>query len=196
MPGDFSPPKPRSKGRGRHQRRRGILGGLAMEESWRHPRRWVKKLAVVDMAGVVLWGGAFVFILLGERCPSGSFSGWYVFFLLFSLSLSLVECVVLMDFLPLPGYRCNAYNVSSAAACFLCVAFGVSVFYDVKDLHVSKVSPRTKEFIDLISLCRTMDYILTNYPPIGFITVPFHSTSLRPVPTAQCSAVSQALVTA
>ena len=44
----------------------------------------------------------------------------------------------------LPGYRCNAYNVSSAAACFLCVAFGVSVFFDVKDLHASKVSPRTR----------------------------------------------------
>ena len=80
MPGGFSPPKPRSKGRGR-QRRRGILAGLAMEESWRHARGWAKKLAVVDVAGVVLWGGAFVFILLGRRCPSGGFSGWYVFFL-------------------------------------------------------------------------------------------------------------------
>ena len=80
MPGGFSPPKPRSKGRGR-QRRRGILAGLAMEESWRHARGWAKKLAIVDVAGVVLWGGAFVFILLGKRCPSGAFSGWYVFFL-------------------------------------------------------------------------------------------------------------------
>ena len=62
-----------------------------------------------------------------------------------SLLLSLlVECVTLTDSLPLHGYRCNAYNVSSAAASFLCVAFGVSVFFDVKDLHASKVSPRTK----------------------------------------------------
>ena len=51
---------------------------------------------------------------------------------------------MLTDSLPLHGYRCNAYNVSSAAACFLCVAFGVSVFFDVKDLHASKVSPRTR----------------------------------------------------
>ncbi|KIK00203.1 hypothetical protein K443DRAFT_132773 [Laccaria amethystina LaAM-08-1] len=100
MPGSFFLPKPRSIGRGRHQRRRGILAGLAMEESWRHARGWAKKLAIVDVAGVVLWGGAFVLILLGRRCPSGAFSGW-----------------------------CNAYNVSSAAACFLCVAFGVSVFF-------------------------------------------------------------------
>ena len=43
---------------------------------------------LVDVAGVVLWGGAFVFILLGRtRCPSGAFSGWYVFFPLFSVSL-------------------------------------------------------------------------------------------------------------
>ena len=141
MPGGFSPPKPRSKGRGR-QRRRGILAGLAMEESWRHARGWAKKLAIVDVAGVVVWGGLFVFLLLGNRCPSGAFSGWYVFFLLFSLFLSLVECVALI--LPLAGYRCNAYNVFSAAACLLCIAFGVSVFFDVKDLHTSKVSPRTK----------------------------------------------------
>ena len=32
-----------------------------------------KKLAVVDMA-VVLWGGAFLFTLMGKRCPSGAFS--------------------------------------------------------------------------------------------------------------------------
>ena len=53
-----------------------------------------------------------------------------------------------------------------------------------------------KAFIDLISVCRTMDYILTNYLPIGFITVPFHSTSFKPMPTAQRSAVPPALVTA
>ena len=33
-----------------------------------------KKLAVVDMADVVLQGGAFLFTLLGKRCPSGAFS--------------------------------------------------------------------------------------------------------------------------
>lgn len=41
-------------------------------------------------------------------------------------------------------YRCNAYNVSSAAACLLCFLFGLSVFFDIKDLHTSNVSPRTR----------------------------------------------------
>ena len=141
MPGGFSPSKPRGKGRGSHQRRRGILAGLAMEESWRHARGWAKKLAVVDVAGVVLWGGVFVF---SKRCPSGAFSRWYVFFLLFSRFLSLVGCVMLTDTLPLHGYRCNAYNVSSTSACLLCVAFPVCVLFDVKDLHASKVSPQTR----------------------------------------------------
>ena len=53
-------------------------------------------------------------------------------------------CVTLTDSLPLHGYRCDAYSVSSAAACLLCVAFEVNVFFDVKDLNASKVSPRTR----------------------------------------------------
>jgi hypothetical protein len=40
--------------------------------------------------------------------------------------------------------RCNAYNVASAGACLLGVVFGVNVFFDVKDLHQSRVSPRTR----------------------------------------------------
>lgn len=42
------------------------------------------------------------------------------------------------------GYRCNAYNVSSAAACLLCFAFSLSTFFDVKDMSASKMSPRTR----------------------------------------------------
>jgi hypothetical protein len=40
--------------------------------------------------------------------------------------------------------RCNAYNVSTASACLLAVAFCVSLFYDVQDLFASKQSPRTR----------------------------------------------------
>jgi hypothetical protein len=40
--------------------------------------------------------------------------------------------------------RCNAYNVSTASACLLAVAFSVSLFYDVQDLFASKQSPRTR----------------------------------------------------
>ncbi|KAF9469264.1 hypothetical protein BDZ94DRAFT_1152261 [Collybia nuda] len=98
----------------RRAHRRSVFAGLAMEEEWKRARAWAKKLALVDGVGMILWGAVFVFILIGKRCPSGSFEGW-----------------------------CNAYNVSSAAACILCVAFGISVFFDVKDLHASKASPRT-----------------------------------------------------
>ncbi|KAF9014113.1 hypothetical protein BDQ17DRAFT_1230821 [Cyathus striatus] len=114
VPGGYDPhskTKPRRK-----RKRRGIFEGLAMEEEWKRARGWARKVAVVDVVGMVLWGAVFVYILIGKRCPAGGFEGG----------------------------ECNAYNVSSACACLLCVAFGVSVFFDVKDLHTSKVSPRTR----------------------------------------------------
>jgi hypothetical protein len=117
MPGgyDHRQQHARRKKRNRNRRRRGLIEGLAMEEEWRVARAWAKKLAMLDVAGVVLWGATFVFILTGKKCPSGGFNGW-----------------------------CNAYNVSTASACLLCVAFGVSIFFDVQDLHASKQSPRTR----------------------------------------------------
>ncbi|KAF9447890.1 hypothetical protein P691DRAFT_651110, partial [Macrolepiota fuliginosa MF-IS2] len=96
-------------------RRRSVFAGLAMEAEWKSARAWAKKIAAVDAFGVVVWGAVFVFVLVGKRCPSGGFEGW-----------------------------CNAYNVSSACACLLCIAFAVSIFFDVKDLHTSKASPRTR----------------------------------------------------
>ncbi|KAF5381108.1 hypothetical protein D9615_004130 [Tricholomella constricta] len=116
--GEWGESIPGSYGSGRKKRkprRRSVFAGLAMEESWKRARGWAKKLAVFDVVGLILWGAAFVFVLIGKRCPSGGFDGW-----------------------------CNAYNVSSAAACLLCIAFGLSTFFDVKDLHGSKVSPRTR----------------------------------------------------
>lgn len=105
----------RRKKRNRNRRRRGVFEGLAMEEDWRAARSWAKKVAMVDAAGIVLWGAAFVFIMTGKKCPSGGYNGW-----------------------------CNAYNISTACACLLCVAFCVSAFFDVQDIHASKQSPRTR----------------------------------------------------
>ncbi|KAJ7087891.1 hypothetical protein C8R44DRAFT_721119 [Mycena epipterygia] len=96
-------------------KRRSVFAGLAMEEDWKRARSWAKKITAVDVFGIILWGATFIFILIGKRCPSGGFEGW-----------------------------CNAYNVSSAAACLLCVSFGVGTFFDVQDLHSSKASPRTR----------------------------------------------------
>lgn len=116
VPGAFDSHRPPDKKNARRRRRRkGVFEGLAMEEEWKRARSWARKLAVFDVAGVVVWGAVFVVILLGKRCPSGGYDGW-----------------------------CNAYNVSSAAACLLCVAFGFSTFFDIKDLHASKSSPRTR----------------------------------------------------
>ncbi|KAJ7621621.1 hypothetical protein DFH06DRAFT_1233100 [Mycena polygramma] len=96
-------------------KRRSVFAGLAMEEDWKRARSWAKKITAVDVLGLVLWGATFVFILIGKRCPSGGFEGW-----------------------------CNAYNVSSAASCLLCVSFGIGTFFDVQDLSGSKASPRTR----------------------------------------------------
>jgi hypothetical protein len=96
-------------------RRRSVFVGLAMEKEWKGARAWLMKMSVVDIGGLVVWGATFVVILLGKRCPSGGYDGW-----------------------------CNAYNTSSAAACLLCVAFGVSIFFDVKDIYASKANPRTR----------------------------------------------------
>jgi hypothetical protein len=59
-------------------KRRSVFAGLAMEEEWKKARAWLKKIAVVDGAGIVVWGAVFVFIMLGKRCPSGGFEGWSV----------------------------------------------------------------------------------------------------------------------
>lgn len=99
----------------RKPKRRNIFVGLQMEEEWKKARGFLKKVTALDAFGLVVWGAVFIFILLGSRCPIGGFNGW-----------------------------CNAYNTSSAAACLLCVAFGISVFFDIKDLHASKESPRTR----------------------------------------------------
>ena len=40
--------------------------------------------------------------------------------------------------------RCDGYNVGTASAFLLFLAFGFSIFFDVKDLHASKASPRTR----------------------------------------------------
>ncbi|KAI8989699.1 hypothetical protein BD414DRAFT_314137 [Trametes punicea] len=101
--------------RRRSPRRRGIFAGLAMEEQWRKARKSLKWGTTVDVFAMLLWGMEFVVILLGKRCPVGGFDGW-----------------------------CDAYNLATAAACLLCLTFAWSMFFDVKDLHASRTSPRTR----------------------------------------------------
>ncbi|KAI0647329.1 hypothetical protein C8Q79DRAFT_958914 [Trametes meyenii] len=106
---------PSSAGPRRSPRRRGIFAGLAMEEQWLRARKMLKWGTTVDVLAMLLWGMEFVVVLLGKRCPVGAFEGW-----------------------------CDAYNLATAAACLLCLAFCLSIFFDVKDLHASRSSPRTR----------------------------------------------------
>jgi hypothetical protein len=102
-------------GSGKRRKRRSVFEGLALEEDWKLARRDLKWMLFYDAAGLILWSVEFVWILIRERCPPGGFDGW-----------------------------CNAYNVGTAGSCFLGIAFGISVFFDVKDLHQSRISPRTR----------------------------------------------------
>jgi len=102
-------------GTGNRQKRRSVFEGLALEEHWKLARRDLKLMLLYDAAGLILWSVEFVWILMRERCPAGGFNGW-----------------------------CNAYNVGTAGSCFLGISFGISVFFDVKDLHQSRISPRTR----------------------------------------------------
>jgi hypothetical protein len=40
--------------------------------------------------------------------------------------------------------RCDGYNLATAFACLAWLLFGLSVFFDIKDLYGSRVSPRTR----------------------------------------------------
>lgn len=116
VPGTYSPyAHRRSSPQCRTRPRRSVFVGLAMEQQWRSARAYLKKLMFFDIACVVLWGAEFMLILIGKKCPSGAFQGW-----------------------------CNAYNVACAGACLLFVGFGFSIFFDIKDLHDSRASPRTR----------------------------------------------------
>jgi hypothetical protein len=117
MPGGYYSGDPLTAGRKKRRKakRRSVFAGLAMEAEWKRARSWLKKIAAIDVLMTLLWGIEFVLIMMGKRCPSGGFEGW-----------------------------CNAYNVSSAAACLLSVSSAVGLFFDVKDLNTSKTSPRTR----------------------------------------------------
>lgn len=77
MPGGYGNNSRRK--RRRPPQRRSVFAGLAMEEEWKRARTWAKKMAAVDVLGLIVWGAVFVFILIGKRCPSGAFEGWYVY---------------------------------------------------------------------------------------------------------------------
>ncbi|KAF9265539.1 hypothetical protein L218DRAFT_957138 [Marasmius fiardii PR-910] len=73
MPGGYGQAR-----RKRKPKRRSVFVGLQMEGEWKRARGFLKKVTALDVLGVVVWGAVFIFILLGNRCPIGGFSGWRV----------------------------------------------------------------------------------------------------------------------
>jgi hypothetical protein len=101
--------------RKRKPRRKSVFAGLAMEAQWKAARAHLRRIMAFDVLALGAWAAAFVYLLTGPRCPPNTCAGW-----------------------------CDAWNVASAAACFLALAFGFAVFFDVKDLSGSRQSPRTR----------------------------------------------------
>ena len=59
-------------------KRRSIFEGLAIEEGWRAARKELKEMLFLDTICFFLWSVEFIWILMRERCPPGSFNGWCV----------------------------------------------------------------------------------------------------------------------
>ena len=59
-------------------KRRSIFEGLALEEEWKAARKELKQMLFLDTVCFFLWGVEFIWILIRERCPPGSFNGWCV----------------------------------------------------------------------------------------------------------------------
>ena len=78
IPGTYSDRSRQSRRKRRAAKRRSIFAGLAMEEQWKHARKMLKWGMAVDVLMFFAWGAEFVYILIGKRCRSGSFDGWYV----------------------------------------------------------------------------------------------------------------------
>ncbi len=59
-------------------KRRSIFEGLAIEEEWKAARKELKQMLFLDTVCFFLWSAEFIWILMRERCPPGSFNGWCV----------------------------------------------------------------------------------------------------------------------
>lgn len=62
--------------RGRRARRRSVFAGLVMEEDWRRARGTLRRILVFDIVALLAWAAEFIYILIGERCPTNQFDGW------------------------------------------------------------------------------------------------------------------------
>ena len=59
-------------------KRRGIFEGLNIEKEWKAARKELKHMIFLDTVCFFLWSAEFIWVLMREKCPPGSFNGWYV----------------------------------------------------------------------------------------------------------------------
>lgn len=95
--------------------RRSHWHGLAMERAWNMARSRLKRVIIYDALMFIIWCVEFGFVIIGPRCPIGGYLGW-----------------------------CDGFNIATASTAFLILLFALSLFFDVRDLMVSKISPRER----------------------------------------------------
>jgi len=116
----YSPSRPSAPSHNSNPRRpvrRSHAYGLQLERLWSLARSRLKKLIVYDVGMGIGWALQFGLIIFGGggKCPSGGFAGW-----------------------------CEGFNLAIACSVFLILLFGLSLFFDVRDLMASKISPRQR----------------------------------------------------
>jgi hypothetical protein len=123
-----------SAGKGKRKpKRRSVFAALAMEAQWKTARSSLRKIMAFDMLAALVWSAAFIYIVTGKHCPANGFNGWQV-----------VPLYIFAAVTDIFVFRCTAYNTAMAASCLLAFAFGLSIFFDIKDLYASRQSPRTR----------------------------------------------------
>lgn len=76
IPGTYTTSSSGKRRRKGGPKRRSVFDGLALEAQWKEARKWLRWAMAADLLSLVLWGGEFILIMLGKRCPPGEFNGW------------------------------------------------------------------------------------------------------------------------
>jgi len=95
--------------------RRSVFEAVAIEKDWNYARKQIKWYLFADATFALIWFAEFFFVLWGTRCSPGTFDGW-----------------------------CDAFNVATACGFLLGVTFCLGVYFDIRDLTLSKQSPRSR----------------------------------------------------
>ncbi|KAF8921061.1 hypothetical protein CPB85DRAFT_1269145 [Mucidula mucida] len=152
-------------GKKKPPKRKSIMSALLAERVWLIARSRAKKILCLDIFLTLAWLGVFIYIMLGARCAapkaetssssSTSHTSSSSTHKLEERAFHIASRIISRAYHSTIASRatepdngisswCMAWNISSAAACLLAVISGVCVFFGVKDLGASKVSPRQR----------------------------------------------------